>query len=84
MLEQNFPNPFNPTTTISFTIPRRTFATLRIFDILGREVATLLREELPAGNYSRIWDDRAFPSGVYLYDLQCESFHMMKKLLLLK
>jgi len=64
-LRQNYPNPFNPSTKINFGIPERGFVTLEVFDVLGRKVATLVREELAAGSYERTFDASALPSGVY-------------------
>jgi hypothetical protein len=83
-LEQNFPNPFNPTTTISFSIPRRSFVSLKVYDALGREVSRLLSEELPAGTYSRQWNAGTLPSGVYFCRLQAGSFNQTQKLILQK
>jgi len=83
-LQQNFPNPFNPTTNISFDIPSQSFVFLKIFDIIGREVSTLVSEELPAGHYSRQWSAINFPSGVYFYRLQAGNYVEVKKLILLK
>ncbi len=83
-LEQNYPNPFNPTTTISFTIPSKSFVSLKIFDALGREVSTLINEELSSGTYSKQWDASGLTSGVYFYRLQAGSFTQTKKLILLR
>jgi photosystem II stability/assembly factor-like uncharacterized protein len=83
-LNQNYPNPFNPATTISFSIPTETNVSLKIYDILGREISTLVNEKLPAGNYSRQWNAASAPSGVYFYRLQTGSFTETKKLSLLK
>ena len=83
-LSQNFPNPFNPTTTIRFTIHETQFTTLKIYDIFGREVATLVNENLQAGNYERKWDATGIPSGMYFYRLASNNFSETKKLLLLK
>jgi hypothetical protein len=84
VLEQNYPNPFNSTTIISFTLPSTSFVSLKIFDALGREVSTLLSEELSAGIYSQQWNASDFPSGIYFYRLQAGSFAETKKLILLK
>ena len=84
ILYQNYPNPFNPSTKISFSLPAQSFVFLKIFDINGREVATIISEELSAGIYSRQWDAKGFSSGVYFYRLQAGSLIEMKKLLLLK
>ena len=83
-LSQNYPNPFNPSTTFSFYLPKRSYATLKIFDLLGREVATIVSEELTAGNYSRKWNAGHIPSGVYFYRLQTGAFTETKKLVLLR
>jgi hypothetical protein len=83
-LSQNYPNPFNPTTTISFSIVSESFVSLKIFDILGREVDDLVHEILPFGNYSRQWNANEFASGIYFYRLQAGSYIATKKLLLLK
>jgi len=83
-LKQNYPNPFNPTTTITFALPVKSFVSLKIFDALGREVATLLEEELPVGTYSKQWDASGLPSGVYFYRLQAGSFMETKKLVLVR
>jgi hypothetical protein len=83
-LDQNFPNPFNPSTTISFSLPTKSFVSLKIFDLLGRNVATIVAEELPAGNYQRQWNASMFSSGVYFYSLQAGRFTETKHLLLLR
>jgi photosystem II stability/assembly factor-like uncharacterized protein len=84
MLSQNYPNPFNPTTTISFSLPRSEFARLKIFDLMGREITTLISKNLAAGNYSFKWDASNQPSGVYFYQLQAGQYSETRKLLLLK
>jgi hypothetical protein len=68
-LYQNYPNPFNPITIISFSLPKRTFVSLKVFDLIGREVAVIVHEELTAGNYSQQWNASGFSSGVYFYRL---------------
>jgi len=91
-LEQNFPNPFNPITTIQYQIPaspksspkERTSVTLRIYDILGSEVATLVNEEKEAGYYEVNWNASNLASGVYIYRLQTGSFVSVKKMMLLR
>lgn len=83
-LLQNFPNPFNPSTTFSFSLPSKSPVSLKVFDALGREVSVVLSEELPAGNYSRQWNAADLPSGMYFYRLQAGTFTETKKLLLLK
>jgi photosystem II stability/assembly factor-like uncharacterized protein len=84
MLFQNYPNPFNPTTTISFTVPSPSHVTLKIFNALGQDVATIVSEELAAGSYQRQWQASGRPSGVYFYRLQAGSFTETKRLLLLR
>ncbi len=81
---QNYPNPFNSSTTISFNLPSRSFISLKVFDLIGREVATIVSEELQEGNYSRQWNASDLPSGTYFYRLQAGSFTETKKLVLLK
>ena len=84
-LHQNFPNPFNPSTNIEFDLPSKSFVSLKIFDCLGREMAVLVSEELPAGVYLRRWRPKSTPSGVYFCRLQAgPSFIETNKLLLLK
>jgi predicted CXXCH cytochrome family protein len=88
-LKQNFPNPFNPTTTINFSVPAKQVVKLDVYDIVGRLVKTVVDKELGAGNYSVMWDGKdrsgeAVASGVYLYRLQAGSYSVMKKMIMLK
>ena len=83
-LHQNYPNPFNPSTTLSFVISHSSLVILKIFDVLGREVATIVNEELPAGTYKYQWNASGFASGVYFYQLQAGNFTNKKKLILLR
>jgi hypothetical protein len=83
-LEQNYPNPFNPVTTISFSLPSKSFVSLKVFDLIGREVATLVNEELSSGTHSRQWNAAALPSGIYFYQLQAGNFTETRKLVLLR
>ncbi|MGD0339754.1 MAG: glycoside hydrolase family 3 N-terminal domain-containing protein [Bacteroidota bacterium] len=83
-LYQNHPNPFNPTTTIGFSIPKAGFITLKVYNVLGAEVATLVSEPLSAGIYSKEWNAFSYASGVYFYRLQAGNFCQTKKLILLK
>jgi len=83
-LLQNYPNPFNPTTRIQFSVVSRQFTVLKIFDILGREVATLVNEELNSGSYNITLDASEFASGVYFYRLQAGEFIETKKLVLMR
>jgi len=80
---QNYPNPFNPATTIQFALPKSGWATLKVFDILGKEVAILVSEELGAGYYSVRWQ-ASVPSGIYFYRLQAGEFVETKRMVLLK
>lgn len=81
---QNFPNPFNPTTVIRFKLPEQTNVGLKIYDVLGNEVATLVNESKPAGSYEVEWNASELPSGVYIYQLVAGTNLQMKKMLLLK
>lgn len=83
-LAQNFPNPFNPSTKIRYQIPIAGIVTLKIYDILGREVATLVNEEKNASKYEVNFNASALSSGVYIYKIQAESFFSSKKMLLIK
>ena len=83
-LLQNYPNPFNPSTIISFTLPEKTFVSLKVFDILGKEAASIVSEEMPAGSYNRQWNAANISSGIYFYRLQTGSFTETKKMILLK
>lgn len=84
VLSQNYPNPFNPSTTISYSIPESRMVTLKIYDLLGREVATLLNEYKEAGTYSVSLNASSLPSGTYIYTIQTGKFRDSKKLVLLK
>ena len=83
-LLQNFPNPFNPSTVIRFQLSTTAAVTLKIFDVLGREIQTLIEQKLTAGDYRASWDGTRFASGVYFCRLQAGDFVQTKKLLLLK
>jgi hypothetical protein len=83
-LGQNYPNPFNPTTTFSFSLPSTSFVTLKIFDVAGREVTTLVSATMHAGSYTRQWNALNMPGGVYFYRMQAGSFTDTKNLILLK
>jgi hypothetical protein len=83
-LSQNYPNPFNPSTTISFDLPTKSYVSLKVFDVMGREVATIASEELSAGTYTRQWNASNMSSGIYFYRLQAGNYFESKKLILLK
>jgi hypothetical protein len=83
-LSQNYPNPFNPTTKIDFAIPKNGFVTLKIYDVLGREVRKLVNETKTAGYYSVDFNASEFSSGVYFYKLESNGFSDVKRMMLIK
>lgn len=83
-LYQNYPNPFNPSTTIKWQMPKAGFVTLRIYDVLGREVTTLVNDELGTGKHEVIFDASNFCSGVYFYQIKAEGYIQTRKMILLK
>jgi hypothetical protein len=83
-LSQNYPNPFNPTTEINYSIPAFRNVVIKVYDVLGKEVATLVNEEKPAGSYEVQFDASKLSSGIYLYKLQAGSFVKTKKMILMK
>ena len=83
-LAQNYPNPFNPTTTVQYSIPQRSDVILKVYDVLGNEVVTLVNEEKPAGVYTINFDASQLASGIYLYRLQAGNFVETKKMILIK
>ena len=89
-LSQNYPNPFNPSTKIIFTIPVTlsevdgSIVTLKVYDVLGNKVTTLVNEEKSAGTYEITWHTENLPSGVYFYRLQAGDFVETKKMVLMK
>jgi hypothetical protein len=93
-LYQNYPNPFNPVTTIRFSVGKSSYTSLRVFDVLGREVATIVSKELPPGEYFRQWNAANLPSGIYIYrlsvvpaegqNMQAGKYTETRKLVLLK
>ncbi len=83
-LNQNYPNPFNPSTTFSFSLPVRTFVSLKVFDLVGREVATIVSEELQAGKHIRQWHAPDVASGTYFVRLSAEGVTETRRLLLIK
>ncbi len=84
VLHQNYPNPFNPTTTIEFSIPQTEFVTVKVYNIVGHEIITLINDELSSGNYSIQWDGSRQPSGVYFVQIESGSFVQTRKMVLLK
>jgi len=83
-LNQNYPNPFNPSTTISFSIPEEEFVSLKVFNSLGEEVAELINETKPTGNYSVSFDASNLSSGIYFYKITAGNFSDIKKMIILK
>ena len=83
-LSQNYPNPFNPATTINYQIPELNFVTIKIYDVLGKEAATLVNEEKPAGNYQIEFNGANLPSGIYFYRIQAYDYVETRKMVLLK
>ncbi|HVO75981.1 MAG TPA: CotH kinase family protein [Ignavibacteriaceae bacterium] len=84
ILYQNYPNPFNPKTKLSFVISHSSFVTLKVYDVLGNEVASLVNEKKPAGEYEIDFDASDLTSGIYLYKLQTENYVETKKMILIK
>jgi hypothetical protein len=83
-ISQNYPNPFNPSTSIQFKIPENSFVTLKVYNVLGKEVATLLNEEKNAGLYEVTFDATDFSSGIYFYKIEAGNFVATKKMILMK
>lgn len=83
-LHQNYPNPFNPSTTICFSLPQRAHVTLKVFDVAGREVATLVEGEMVAGNHAVGFEAANLPSGVYFYEIKAGNFRQQKKMIVLE
>lgn len=83
-LEQNFPNPFNPTTSIGYSLPKAAAVSLKVYDLLGKEVRTLVSEYKGAGKYSVQFNVESLPSGIYIYTLEAGNFRASRKLIILK
>jgi hypothetical protein len=83
-LVQNYPNPFNSTTEISFSLLRTDYVTLKVYDVLGRELRTLVDGRLTAGEHQVMWDATGLPSGVYLCRLEAGGMAQTRKMVLLK
>jgi len=81
---QNYPNPFNPSTKISFNLPEESFVTLKVYDVLGREVATLVYEEKPAGTYRISFNAEGIGISVYFFQLKSKNFIETKKMILVR
>ena len=83
-LEQNYPNPFNSSTKIKFSILNPNFTTIKIFDILGKEITTLVNEYLSNGNYETFWNAHNISSGIYIYKITSGEFVSSKKMLIIR
>ncbi len=83
-ISQNYPNPFNPATSIQFRIPENSFVSLKIYNVLGKEIATLLNEEKSIGSYEVNFNAINIPSGIYFYRIEAGNFVETKKMILLK
>jgi hypothetical protein len=83
-LSQNYPNPFNPSTTIDYSIPKESFVTIKVYDLLGRELTTLVNEEKSAGNYNVSFNAGNLSSGIYFYRMHADNFIQTKKLVLIR
>ena len=83
-LEQNYPNPFNPSTIVNYQLPSDNFVTLKVYTVLGQEVATLIQERQPAGYHSAVWDASYMPSGVYLCRMSAGTYTSVRKMVLTK
>ncbi|MBN2367163.1 MAG: T9SS type A sorting domain-containing protein, partial [Calditrichaeota bacterium] len=83
-LFQNYPNPFNPVTTIRYDVPKQSQVTVKIYDVMGREVAELVNDPHAAGSYSVIWNANYFASGIYYYRMKAGDFVSVRKLVLMK
>ena len=83
-LSQNYPNPFNPSTVIKYQVPQNSFVNINVYDVLGSQVKTLVREEKAAGSYELKFDASNMPSGVYFYSIQTGAFTQTKKMILMK
>jgi flagellar hook assembly protein FlgD len=83
-LTQNYPNPFNPSTKITYSIPEASLVTIKIYDITGNDLETLINEEKVVGAYEITWDGSNYPSGIYFYKIEAGNFVETKKLVLIK
>jgi len=83
-LAQNYPNPFNPSTTIRYSLPQSSFVTLKIYNLLGKEIESLVSGQKPAGEYEIHWTTKDLPSGIYLYRLKAGEYIETRKFILQK
>ena len=83
-LAQNYPNPFNPLTSIEFTLPRSEYVELKVYNILGADVATLISDKMTQGKYTYQFDGSGLASGVYFYRIETGDFHDVKKMTIIK
>ena len=83
-LSQNYPNPFNPSTTINFGLPNASSVSLKVYNILGEEVANLVNKVMPAGYHTVVFDASKLASGLYIYRIEAGSFVQVKKMMMLK
>jgi hypothetical protein len=83
-LEQNYPNPFNPTTNIQFNLPHQALVTMRIYNILGQEISTLINKEMESGIHKITWDATNLAAGPYFYVIHADNFFETKKMLFIK
>jgi len=79
-----YPNPFNPSATIEFDLPRRSFVILKVYSILGQEVSTLIAKQMNPGKHKYIWNANSLASGIYFYRLNANEFNKVKKIILLR
>jgi hypothetical protein len=84
MLGQNYPNPFNPSTSIDFTLPKSEFVDLKVYDILGKEVSTIISKKLNQGNHTCSFDAGNLSSGIYYYQLTAGDYQEVRKMILVK
>jgi hypothetical protein len=83
-LSQNYPNPFNPSTTIEFTLPKSEFVILKVYNVLGEEIITVVNDRLQTGNHTYSFDGSILASGVYLYRIETGEWSDVRKMILLK
>jgi hypothetical protein len=83
-LFQNYPNPFNPTTNIKYDVPKASFVKIKIYDMQGKEIATLVNQDMEAGTYEAVFDASKLSSGIYFYKMETREFNKVMKMVLLK